>query len=152
MMYSLWDPLRSLFFLLQFSRLRLIIFTYLITTTKTNPTGNADQFVTLGRKLAFYNGYKPQRSIDLYETTGTTVDTYYGNYGVAAFVYEVCLVELCFILKSWCNPNAQMISYVIFSSGRVSFRIVQPLRTKSYPITCQAWCMLPKWLELHSRQ
>ena len=90
-------------------------FSHLITTTKTNPTGNAVQFVTLGRKLAFYNGYTPQRSIDLYVTTGTTVDTYYGNYGVAAFVYEVCLVELCFILKS-CGAMAsnQMISYVIF--------------------------------------
>ena len=100
-----------MFFLLQFSRLRLIIFTYLITTTKTNPTGNADQFVTLGRKLAFYNGYKPQRSIDLYETTGTTVDTYYGNYGVAAFVYEVCLVELCFILKYCAMASNDFIRY-----------------------------------------
>ena len=39
--------------------------------------------------MAYFNGYKAQKSTALYETRGTTVDTYYGNHGVAALTYEL---------------------------------------------------------------
>ncbi len=51
------------------------------------PNGTALQ--TLGRKFAFYNGYLPTQSVNLYPTDGTTVDTGYGELGVAAFTFEL---------------------------------------------------------------
>ena len=50
---------------------------------------NALQLRTIGRKLAYFNGYTPQQSSDLYTTTGTTDDWTYGKFGVASFTYEV---------------------------------------------------------------
>ena len=52
-------------------------------------SGNHDQFVTFGGKLAFFNDYEPKAAVGLYVTTGTTDDTYYGNYGVAASTFEL---------------------------------------------------------------
>jgi carboxypeptidase T len=56
--------------------------------TSTN-SGNHAAFRTLGRKLAFFNDYTPQRSIDLYATNGTTDDFVYGELGVAAYTIEL---------------------------------------------------------------
>ena len=42
----------------------------------------------LGRACAFYNGYKPQKSIDLYETTGTCSDYAYGVFGSIGYTFE----------------------------------------------------------------
>jgi hypothetical protein len=53
------------------------------------PTGNATALQTLGRKLAFFNGYEPDQSIGLYPTDGTTVDFAYGDLGVAAYTIEL---------------------------------------------------------------
>ena len=61
----------------------------LLSFSQEGRCGNHDQFVNLARKLAYFNGYKAQKSTDLYETSGTTVDTYYGNHGVAALTYEL---------------------------------------------------------------
>jgi len=53
------------------------------------PTGNGTALQTLGRKLAFFNGYEPDQSIGLYPTDGTTVDFAYGDLGVAACLFEL---------------------------------------------------------------
>jgi murein tripeptide amidase MpaA len=50
---------------------------------------NAAQLSAIGRKLAGYNGYTPQQSIQLYPTSGTTDDWAYGELGIAAFTFEV---------------------------------------------------------------
>ncbi len=50
---------------------------------------NATQLQTLGRRLAFYNGYTPQQSNDLYTTDGTTDDWSYGKLGIASFTFEM---------------------------------------------------------------
>ncbi|MBC7374138.1 MAG: zinc carboxypeptidase, partial [Frankiales bacterium] len=42
----------------------------------------------LGRAMATYNGYKPQKSIDLYVTTGTTSDYAYGVLGSIGYTFE----------------------------------------------------------------
>lgn len=55
----------------------------------TNATPNGTAFRTLGRKLAFFNGYEPIQSIELYATDGTTIDFAYGELGVAAFTIEM---------------------------------------------------------------
>ena len=51
------------------------------------PNGAALQ--TIGSKLAWYNGYTPQQSNDLYTTDGTTDDWTYGTLGIASFTFEL---------------------------------------------------------------
>jgi hypothetical protein len=53
----------------------------------TAPNGDALQ--TLGRRLAYSNGYFPEQAIGLYPTDGTTDDFAYGELGVAAYTYEL---------------------------------------------------------------
>lgn len=43
---------------------------------------------TLGRRLAWFNGYAPEQSDSLYPTDGTTDDTMYGLLGVPGFTIE----------------------------------------------------------------
>ena len=50
---------------------------------------NAPQLQTLGRHLAYFNGYTPQQSNDLYLTSGTTDDWSYGQLGIASFTFEL---------------------------------------------------------------
>jgi len=49
------------------------------------PTPNGLELQTLGRKLAFFNGYTPQQASGLYPTDGTLDDFSYGDLGVATF-------------------------------------------------------------------
>jgi hypothetical protein len=53
-----------------------------------NPAPDRDPLRTLGRRLAWFNGYRPQQSDELYPTDGTTVDTMYGLLGVASYTFE----------------------------------------------------------------
>jgi carboxypeptidase T len=52
-------------------------------------TANDTAFQTLGRKLAYYNGYSPSIASDLYPTDGDTTDFAYGELGLAAIAFEV---------------------------------------------------------------
>jgi PKD repeat protein len=56
-------------------------------TSALAPNGAALQ--TLGRKLAFFNGYRPEQAIALYPTDGTTDDFAYGDLGLAAYTFEL---------------------------------------------------------------
>ncbi|PNY80759.1 M14 family zinc carboxypeptidase [Deinococcus koreensis] len=56
-------------------------------TATVAPNGVAMQ--SLGRKLAYFNGYTPEQSIGLYATSGTTTDFAYGELGVAAYTIEL---------------------------------------------------------------
>lgn len=44
---------------------------------------------TLGRRLAWFNGYRPQAAIELYPTDGTTDDTFYGLLGAPSYTIEL---------------------------------------------------------------
>jgi carboxypeptidase T len=57
--------------------------------TTNTPAGNGTDLQTLGRKLAYFNGYTPQQSIGLYPTDGTSDSVSYGELGVAAFTIEL---------------------------------------------------------------
>ncbi len=57
------------------------------TTSTPAPNGTALQ--TMGRRLAYFNGYTPQQSIGLYPTDGTSDGPSYGELGVAAFTIEL---------------------------------------------------------------
>jgi len=52
-------------------------------------TANNTALRTLGRRLAWFNGYEPDQSIGLYPTDGTTIDFAYGDLGVAAYTFEL---------------------------------------------------------------
>jgi hypothetical protein len=53
------------------------------------PSGNATALQTLGRRLAWFNGYTPQQSIGLYPTDGTSHGPSYGELGVASLTIEL---------------------------------------------------------------
>ncbi len=59
-------------------------------TAAAAPNGQALQ--TLGRRIAWFNGYTPAQSSDpdfLYTTDGSTVDTFYGVLGAPSFTIEL---------------------------------------------------------------
>jgi hypothetical protein len=56
-------------------------------TSTTAPNGPAMQ--TLGRRLAYFNGYTPQQSVGLYPTDGTSDSVSYAELGVAALTIEL---------------------------------------------------------------
>lgn len=55
----------------------------------STPAPNATALQTLGRRLAYFNGYTPQQSVGLYPTDGTSDGPSYGELGVAAFTIEL---------------------------------------------------------------
>jgi carboxypeptidase T len=56
-------------------------------TNTAAPNGTALQ--TLGRKLAYWNGYDPKQASYLYFTDGATDDFAYGDLGLAAYTFEL---------------------------------------------------------------
>jgi subtilisin-like proprotein convertase family protein/murein tripeptide amidase MpaA len=74
-------------------------------TTALAPNGPALR--TLGRRMAFFNGYRPQQSNELYGTDGTTDDTMYGLLGVPSYTLElgVAFFESCGTFESSTLPN-----------------------------------------------
>ncbi len=65
---------------------QLVLWPYGNTST---PAPNGTALQTLGRRLAYFNGYKPEQSIGLYATDGTSDNISYGELGVAAFTIEL---------------------------------------------------------------
>lgn len=53
------------------------------------PAPNGTALQTMGRRLAFFNGYTPEQSIGLYPTDGTSDAPSYGELGVASFTIEL---------------------------------------------------------------
>jgi len=74
-------------------------------TSRPAPNGTALQ--TMGRRLAFFNGYTPQQSIGLYPTDGTSDGPSYGELGVAAFTIELgtAFFESCSSYETSTKPN-----------------------------------------------
>lgn len=69
------------------------------------PNGTALQ--TLGRKLAYWNGYNPTQSIGLYPTDGTSDAISYGELGVPAITYELgtAFFQSCDEYQSTVRPD-----------------------------------------------
>ncbi len=81
--------------------------------TSTN-SPNFTQLQTLGRKLAYFNGYTPEKSYTLYATDGTTDDHAYGVYGVASYCIEMgtAFFESCSTFEGTTYPtNLQALLY-----------------------------------------
>jgi hypothetical protein len=68
---------------------------------------NSDQLETLGRKLAYWNGYTPTQSMGLYPTDGSCSDYGYGQFGVAAYTLELGtqFFQPCFDFESTILPG-----------------------------------------------
>ncbi len=73
----------------------------------TSPAPNGPALRTLGRRMAFFNGYRPQQSNELYGTDGTTDDTMYGLLGVPSYTIElgVAFFESCTSFESNTLPK-----------------------------------------------
>lgn len=74
-------------------------------TAQQAPNGPAMQ--TMGRRLAWFNGYTPQQSIGLYPTDGTSDSPSYGELGVASFTIELgtAFFESCASYNGTTKPN-----------------------------------------------
>ena len=74
-------------------------------TTSLAPNSTALQ--TLGRRMAYFNGYRPEQSVGLYPTDGTTDDTMYGLLGVPAYTIElgVAFFESCTTFEGTTLPR-----------------------------------------------
>ena len=82
-------------------------------TTGLSP--NETQFAAFGRRVAYFNGYKPQRAAQLYTAAGVSIDTTYGDLGVASLVYELgtSFYQDCTSFESQILPdNLQSLLYV----------------------------------------
>ena len=53
------------------------------------PAPNHTALQTLGRKLAFFNGCRPEQAMSFYPTDGTSTDFTYGDRGVASYTIEM---------------------------------------------------------------
>ena len=49
--------------------------------------------VIMGKRMAGYNGYRPEQASDLYITSGTTRDYEYGMYRIFAYTFEMSVVD-----------------------------------------------------------
>jgi len=53
------------------------------------PAPNGTALQTLGRKFAFFNGYRPEKASVSFDADGATDDFAYGDLGVAAYTFEL---------------------------------------------------------------
>ena len=75
--------------------------------TTSTPTANGSALQTLGRRLAYFNGYTPEQSIGLYPTDGTSDGPSYGELGVAAYTIELgsSFFESCTTYNNTTKPK-----------------------------------------------
>ena len=52
-----------------------------------------DALVLIGKRMASFNGYKPEQASDLYITSGTTRDFMYGMYRTFSYTFEMSVVD-----------------------------------------------------------
>ncbi|TXH77260.1 MAG: PKD domain-containing protein [Lysobacteraceae bacterium] len=73
----------------------------------TSPAPNSAALRTLGRRMAYFNSYRPQQSNELYATDGTTDDTMYGLLGVPSYTIElgVAFFESCTTFQNTTLPR-----------------------------------------------
>lgn len=68
---------------------------------------NHAQFNALAKRTAFFNGYTPEPSSALYPVTGASIDTTYGELGIASLVFELgtAFFEDCTTFESTVFPD-----------------------------------------------
>jgi len=68
---------------------------------------NSTPLRTLGRRLAYFNGYKPEQWIGMYAADGTDTDTVYGHLGAPSYTIEfgVSFFEDCNTFETSTYPK-----------------------------------------------
>lgn len=87
-------------------------------TTSLSPNDAALR--TLGRRMAWFNGYTPQAAVELYPTDGTTDDTFYGLLGAPSYTIElgVSFFESCTTFQNTTLPkNLAALKYAARSAN-----------------------------------
>jgi carboxypeptidase T len=94
-------------------------------TTATS-SGNNTALQTLGRRLAYFNGYSPKQQIGLYPTDGTTDSVSYGELGVAAYLIELgtSFFQSCTTYTSTIKP--QNLNALIYAAKVVRTPYITP--------------------------
>lgn len=88
---------------------------------RSDPAPDSTPLTTLGRRLAFFNGYTPEQSYSLYSVTGSTEDWAYGTLGVPAYTFEMGtdFFESCSTFESTTYPdNLKAILYAAKAARR----------------------------------
>jgi len=82
----------------------------------SNDSPNVAELTTFGRRIAWFNGYTPEQSNELYFTDGTTDDSMYGLLGVASYTIETNgfdFFEDCATFESNTAPtNLEALRYI----------------------------------------
>jgi len=95
-------------------------------TTSASP--NDAQLQTLGRKFAYFNGYRPgQTGQDLYTCSGVTNDFAYGELGIAAYTFEMgtAFFQACTTFESTIAPTN--LNALLYASKVVRTPYMTPL-------------------------
>lgn len=89
-------------------------------------TGNDASFQALGKKLAWFNKYKPLQSVGLYPTDGTSDDVSYGELGVAALTFELGtdFFQQCSVYNETIKPKN--LSALLYAAKAVSAPYLLP--------------------------
>ncbi|WP_300619198.1 M14 family zinc carboxypeptidase [Dokdonella sp.] len=93
---------------------------------------------TLGRRLAWFNSYRPQTAYELYATDGTTDDTFYGLLGAPSYTIELgtSFFESCSSFTASTYPlNLAALTYAA-RSAQAPYRL--PGGPDAYDITATA--------------
>ena len=83
---------------------KMVLWPWSYTTTAPP---NVDALRAFGRRLAWYNGYKPQQWVQMYAADGTDTDTMYGLLGVPSYTIEMgaAFFESCSTFESKTLPK-----------------------------------------------
>lgn len=117
-------------------------------TATPAPNGTAMQ--TMGRRLAWFNGYTPEQSIGLYPTDGTSDAPSYGELGVPSFTIELgqAFFESCTSYNNTTKPAnlpaliyaAKVVRtpYITPGGPDVLSLVMDPFTTAGTPVTLTA--------------
>jgi hypothetical protein len=111
---------------------QLVLWPWAYTTTAP-PNGTALR--TLGRRLAYFNGYRPVQWTGLYQADGTNTDTVYGITGAPSYTIELGeeFFEDCATFESTTYPrNFQVLKYA-------ARNLQAPYLSPSGPDTTSVW-------------
>lgn len=95
-----------------------------------NSAPNASQLEALGKSVAQYTSYTPQSVADLYLTPGGSIDTAYGEFGVAALAFELGteFFQDCGSFESTVLPdNLEALKYMARVAGQPYIEPLGPI-------------------------
>ena len=104
---------------------------------------NHTQLQTLGRKMAYFNGYTPQQSNELYPTSGTHDEWAYGILGIAGYTIEMgtTFFQDCTSFENTIYPDNLDVLLNAFKAARRPYQ--NPAGPESLQVTAQPTSTVP---------